>query len=196
MKANIILFFALLLFITGCNSVSFKGNRKYKVKSGIITYETQLKTISVKLNYMTLVYFDDYGLKERRDTYDNGQLKESFMSDGKSLYQLSHLKKTAYRTGAATHGTEAQFNWDKVTKEEKDSGTVIKLPNEIIAGKDCEIYFVKATVATARYGGWKNINMLSEITSPGGTSLMKAINIEIIPVDKERFELPPGYTLQ
>lgn len=118
------------------------------------------------------------------------------MSEGKSLYQISHDEKTGYRTGDAIHGTESKFDWSNVAQEDKDSGRAVKLPNEIIAGKDCEMYIVKADIATARFGGWKNIMMLSEIKSPGGVSLLKAVQIQTGPVPAEKFKVPAAYKIK
>ena len=196
MRLNLTFVLIILVFISGCYSEKTKAERKYQVKSGVITYDTQLKTISVSLSYITIVYFDNYGTMERRDTYEDGQLKESFICDGTSLFQVSHQKKIAWKTGNAVHGTEPQFSIENLSKEDIQSGKIKMMPNELIAGKDCEIYQVNTGVATALYGGWKNISMLSEINSPGGTSLMKAVNIETIPVDEAKFRLPGNYILK
>ncbi|MEO6134525.1 MAG: hypothetical protein ABIP35_05195 [Ginsengibacter sp.] len=196
MKQKFVILLIALVFILGCQSEKDNPDRKYQVKSGVITYDTQLKTISVNLSYITIVYFDDYGSKERRDTYEDGQLKESFICNGISLYQVSHQKKTAWKTGVAIHGTEPRFSIANLPKEDIKSGKIVMMPGELIAGKDCEIYRVNTGVATATYGGWKNISMLSEVKSPGGTSLMKAVNIETIPVDDVKFRLPTNYILK
>ena len=169
---------------------------KYNVKSGVITYTTKLKTLSVYMSYKTIVYFDDYGRIECRDTYDSTQLRQTFMSDGKWLYQISHPKKTVYRTGKDRHGTEQKFDWNTVPQQDKDSGRAIKLPNEIIAGKDCEVYMVQADIAKAKYAGWQNILMLSEISSPGGTSTLIAVEVQLIAPPKEKFILPKDYLLR
>lgn len=196
MKRNVTSLLMIPLFVLGCQSEKVNPDRKYQVRSGVITYDTQLKTISVNLNYITVVYFDNYGSKERRDTYEDGLLKESFICDGTSLYQVSHQKKTAWKTGVAIHGTEPRFSIANLPKEDIKSGEIVMMPAELIAGKDCEIYRVNTGIATATYGGWKNISMLSEVKSPGGTSLMKAVNIEIIPVDDAKFRLPTNYILK
>lgn len=215
MKSTTILFFAVVLFISACNNIPGnkqsmdvmenmdEGNvdgsvtiKKYLIKSGVITYETRMKTLSVDLKYKSMVYFDNFGMKECKDTYDGNELGESYLSDGKYLYQVSHKTKEVYKTGAATHGTEPKFNWDKVSQKDKDSGIAIKLPHEIIAGKDCEVYLIKTDIATAKYAGWKNISMLLEVKSAGGTSVLKAIEVEIGPVPAEKFKLPAGYKLR
>src|SRR5687768_12326464 len=60
--------------------------KKYQIKSGIITFQETANMGSMKISSKKVLYFDDYGMKEREDSFDDeGQLKESFMSDGKDL---------------------------------------------------------------------------------------------------------------
>lgn len=171
----------------------YPSEKKYQVKSGKIVYETGLKTLSVNLTYKTIVYFDDYGMRERRDTYDSNHLSDTYLCDGEYLYQITHTKKRIYRTGKALHGTEPRFDWNKVSQADKDSGIAMMLPKENIAGKVCDVYVVKAGIATARFAGWKNILMLYEVKSPGGVNLQQAISIDTTQVSPKVFELPKNY---
>jgi len=82
--------------------------KKYDIKSGVITYES-LNSFGMKMKIV--VSFDDYGMKECRDTYLGDKLKESFFSDGKNLYRVNHMEKTGYNTGPAYRGTELRVEW-------------------------------------------------------------------------------------
>ena len=53
--------------------------KKYEVKSGIITFETSMNTLTVNLVFKTIISFDNYGIKERRDTYDGEELTETWL---------------------------------------------------------------------------------------------------------------------
>lgn len=170
--------------------------KKYQIKSGTITYENTLNTITIHLSFKTIVYFDDYGMKERRDTYTHDTLDETLMSDGKNMYRIIHKMKRAFKTGKAYHGTESKFGWDEITQEDKDLGKVKKYPNEIIAGKNCEVYYVKVKKVLAIYAGWKDINLLTEIKSPGGSSISKAIKVEEGQLNPGTFLLPKGYSIE
>lgn len=167
--------------------------RKYGVKSGEIVYETSLNTISVHMTYKTVVYFDDYGIKERRDTYKGDTLTESYLSDGKNTYRINHEKKQAFFSGKAYKGTEPKFGWNGIGEEDKKSGKAKLAPDEIIAGKECTVYTVKSDIVSAKFAGWEDIVMLSEISSPGGVSSTVATSITIEKVPASTFRIPRGY---
>lgn len=171
------------------------GERKYGVKSGAIVFETTLNTISVHMRYKTVVYFDDYGMKECRDTYRGDTLTESYLCDGKNTYRINHEKKEAFFSGKAYKGTEPGFGWDGVDEEDKRSGKVALAPDEMIAGKKCTVYTIKSGVVTVKYAGWKGINMLSEIKSSGGVSFTTATDISIGAVPAAKFLIPGGYKI-
>jgi hypothetical protein len=170
--------------------------KKYQIKSGTITYETVLNTISVHLKFKKVVYFDNYGMKERRDTYTGDTLDESLMSDGKNMYNIMHKTKEAFKTGQAYHGTESKFGWDEISQEDKALGKAKKYPDEIIAGKKCEVYHVEIYPVLAIYAGWKNICLFTEIKSKGGSSISRAVKVEVGPVDSSKFLIPGGYTIK
>lgn len=167
--------------------------KKYQVRSGTITYETILNTISVQMTYKTIVYFDNFGLKERRDTYDGDKLSDTFMSDGKNNYKIIYQKKEVYNTGKAYRGTEPKFGWEDMSDEDKNSDKVTKLPDTTIASKPCEAYMVKTNVVTSTFAGWKNILMLSEIKSAGGSSITRVVKLKTDRVAKNKFRIPDGY---
>lgn len=167
--------------------------RKYGVKSGEIVFETILNTISVHMQYKTVVYFDNYGMKECRDTYRGDTLSESYLSDGQNTYRINHERKEVFFSGRAYRGTEPKFGWDEVDQEDKKSGKVKRVADEMIAGKKCMVYTIKSGVVSVKYAGWEGINMLSEIKSSGGVSLTTATDISIGAVPAVKFRIPRGY---
>ena len=69
--------------------------RLYKPRSISLNQELSLWSLlpkwgSIKLTEKKVLYFDDYGMKEREDSYEGETLKSSFMSDGKELITLIH----------------------------------------------------------------------------------------------------------
>src|SRR5580765_6507469 len=64
--------------------------KKYDIKSGIITYDTEMEMAGMKIPGKVVLYFDDYGIKECEETYKSGKLAESFVSDGKDRFKLYH----------------------------------------------------------------------------------------------------------
>lgn len=170
--------------------------KKYDIKSGVITFKTSMNTLTVTVSYKTVISFDNYGMRERRDTYDGDVLSETFLSDGFSNYNISHKHKKIVRTGKAYRGTESKFGWDNISEEDVKAGKVIKDPVMTIAGKKCKVYTILAGVATVTYGGWQNIILLNKVESPGGKSTSEAEKIEIYSVDESTFILPKGYTIK
>lgn len=170
--------------------------RKYNVKSGVITFNTSMNTLTVQVRYKTVISFDRYGIVERRDTYEGNVLSETFLSDGYNNYNISHKNKKIVRTGKAYRGTESRFGWDNISEEDLKAGKVVKDPTMIIAGKKCKVYTIMAGVATVTYGGWENIILLNKVESPGGKSISIAEKVEIFAVDESVFKLPEGYTIK
>jgi hypothetical protein len=177
-------------------NVEQPGYKKYLIKSGSFENQTVLSTISVHMAYKTIIYFDDYGMKECRDTYTGETLEERFMCDGINTYKIVPKEKTAYLVGKAYRGTEPRFSWDEVDKADKTSGKAIKLSDTLMAGKKCERYQVKAEGVTATYAGYKNISFLTMIISPGGTSLTRCVLIEVTDIPAEKFTIPEGYAIK
>lgn len=180
----------------GASDDTLITGRKYGIKSGEIIYENTLNTISVHMSYKTIVYFDNYGMKECRDTYSGDTLTDSYMSDGKNTYRISHIKREAFFSGKAYKGTEPKFGWNEVGEADKESGKVKLAPDEIIAGKDCKVYTVTSGIVTAKYAGWNDILLLSEIKSPGGISLTQAVRVTVGDVPQNKFLIPKGYKVK
>jgi hypothetical protein len=149
----------------------------------------------VNLSYKTVISFDNYGMRERRDTYDGDVLTETFLCDGFNNYNISHKHKKIVRTGKAYRGTESRFGWDEIKEEEIKSGKVIIRPMRVIANKKCQVFSIITGVATVTYGGWNHIILLDDVQSPGGKSLAEAVNVQIYPVDPDTFKLPKGYAV-
>lgn len=170
--------------------------KKYDLESGVITFNTSMNTLTVNVSYKTVISFDHYGMRERRDTYNGDALSETFLSDGFNNYNISHKNKTIVRTGKAYRGTESKFGWDKISEEDLKAGKVIKEPSMIIADKRCEVFTILAGVATVTYGGWKNIILLNKVESPGGKSTSEAVHVQINSVNDSTFKLPTGYSIK
>lgn len=170
--------------------------KKYGIKSATIIYENIVKTISVDMKYKTIVYFDDFGTKECKESYVGDTLQEAIMSDGRKSYKIDYRKKIAYSLGRANRGTETRYDWNNVAEEDKKSGKVKKAPNQIIAGRSCEVYTVNTGIASLTYGGWKNILFLSNVQSPGGKIFTKAISINTDSVPANKFIIPDNFLVK
>lgn len=183
------LLLCLLLIVVGAEAQT----KKYDIKSGIVTFETAIKAGSMTIPKKVIVYFDDYGMKECKDTYEGDKLAESFFSDGKSLYKVIHNDKTAYKSGNAYRGTELRFDWNEVSAKDKKDGTAKKLPDMKVAGKACQAFELRNTT----FAGWSGITLLTDMKSKGMSSTSKAVKVEEnAKVPAAKFAVPAGYAVQ
>ncbi len=172
-------------------------DRKYDVKSGVITYETMTLEGRVQIAGRVVLYFDEYGRLECKDTYVNGMLKESVLCDGKTVYTLWHDKRVVFRRGPASRGTEVRFDWDALPASEKMEGHIRRIPAMTLAGKVCDAFERSTQGGVVRYAGADHILMYCERNLKGENSVMKAVSVdESKSVPAWKFVPPPGYVEQ
>lgn len=165
--------------------------KKYPIKSGIITFDNDMMGIIQK----SVLYFDDYGMKEADEKYDGNAVKEVAICDGKKRYTANFETKTAYEIGDCYRGIAYKFDWDEISKADQKY-KVKKGPNMTIAGKDCESYSMEATEYPSTFAGWNNICLYQETKSKFGTVTMKAVKVEEVDVPAEKFQVPAGFEVK
>ena len=171
--------------------------KKYDIKSGIVTFETTMKMGSMTVAGKAILYFDDYGMKECKDTYKDGKLAESYFSDGKTLYKVIHKDKTAYKSGDAFRGTEFKFDWNEVSNKDKKAGKAKLVPDMTVAGKVCQAFEHSDRGNTTTFAGWSGITLLTEMKSRRMTSVSRAVKIEEnAKVPATKFAVPAGYAVK
>jgi hypothetical protein len=169
-------------------------DRKYDVKSGTITYETRTHQGGLEIQGEVILYFDDYGRLECKETYLGGMLKESVLCDGKTVYTLLHEQRIVFRRGPANRGTEVRFDWEALPASEKAEGHIRRLPSMTLAGKVCEAFERSISGGLVRYAGVDHILMYCQRNINGENYVMKAVSVDeskIIPGWK--FVPPAGY---
>jgi hypothetical protein len=187
----------VLLLLMAVVVTAFGQSNKYGIKSAIITFEQVADVGGMKLSNKVMVYFDDYGLRECRETYDGDRIKEAFFSDGKNLYLVIPAEKAAYDRGTAYRGTEYRFDLNEISQKDKDAHKAKKLANTTIAGKDCESFQLDTQYGTAVFAGWKNITFLTSTSSKSMKSAVKAKKFEEnVNVPAEKFKIPAGYAVK
>ncbi len=168
---------------------------KYDVKSGIVTIENVMKVAKTEIKQTMIVYFDDFGAKECKETYKNGKLVSSIFSDGQWVYGVDHAQKTANKKEKAYRGTELRVEiTDMGTKEDLAAGKVKKVAPMTVAGKTCEVIQANKTL----YGGWKKVMvyMQSDSSSMVKTTMTATKIEENAAVPAAKFQVPTGYKLQ
>ncbi len=198
MKNRILCLVALGLFVLTI-TVQAADGKKYDIKSGIITLNSVSKMGNMEIKSKLIVYFDDFGMKECKETYEGGTLSESNFSDGKNVYAVYHAKKRASKIGVASRGTEVRIAFDEMgTKNDRDSGKVKKIGSMEIAGKKCQAIEVNSGSGTiTRYAGWNGVMVYMQIVSKAMTATIKAEKIEEnAVVSQDKFKIPAGFTAQ
>ncbi|MCI0473549.1 MAG: hypothetical protein L0Y76_08205, partial [Ignavibacteria bacterium] len=138
---RIILFAIVISSVPVVFSFAQAPVKKYDIKSGIVMFESIMKMGDFEIKKKIVVSFDDYGMKECKDTYSGDKLEESFFSDGKDLYLAKHKGKTAFKQGAASRGTELRVEWSEFgTAEDRQSGKYKNIPSMKVAGKSCDMF--------------------------------------------------------
>jgi hypothetical protein len=195
-RTLLLMLLALAVFAgTASAQTAFK---KYDIKSGIVTYEEVMKVSTMTIKTKYIVYFDDYGMKECRETWSvENVLTGVTFSDGKDLISLNIKKKKASKQGDAFRGTELRVEWsDFGTEKDRQSGKIKKLPAQVIAGKTCEIFESNdGKGGVTRYGGWSKILMLLDSKSSSTHVVRTAVKVEEnVPVPADKFKVPAGYS--
>jgi hypothetical protein len=173
--------------------------KKYNIKSGVVTYDQNLKVMGMEMKKKIVVYFDDFGVKECRETYSGDKLEERYFSDGNNLYSVKPSKKQAFKRGVSSRGTELRMEWsDFATEKDRQSGKFKKLPDMTIAGKKCEVFeHDDGNGAFSRYGGWNKILMYLHVKSKSVESVKQAVKVEEnAKVSPEKFNIPAGFAVQ
>lgn len=190
-----ILYLAIAAMLVFTTSSSSSQTKKYDIKSCTITFEMTQKMAGLDLKHRVVLSFDDYGVKECRETYQGDKLKEIYFSDGKNLYSLNPDKKTASRRGESVKGTEVRIDWNDVSSDDKKSGKAKQLPNMTIAGKTCVAFVVGLEGSTTTYASWNRILMMIDMKSKDMTMVKKAVTVdEKTAVSADKFKIPAGYT--
>lgn len=186
------LLFTAAFLIAGSSSEA--QTKKYDIKSGIVTFQSTTLFGTMKMESKAIVYFDDYGMKECKETFEDEELKESFFSDGTNLFTLIHKKKEAYDRGPASRGTELKFDWNEVSKNTNKDYKVQKLAPTTIAGKVCESFLIDTKQGKNTFAGYKGVTFLTRVENKQMTTELRAMKFEEnVPVPANKFKVPAGY---
>jgi hypothetical protein len=190
---------ALATFIFTFQSFAQTQVKKYDIKSGIVTYNQVMKVGSMEMKKKVIIYFDDYGIKENRETFDKDKLIDSYFSDGNFVYAIKHGKKVALKKEKAYNGVGILTDWHQFgTEKDIQSGKIKIKPAMTVVGKSCDVFETrdKDGKPTAVYAGWKKVLMYMSTKSSYTDMEQKAIKFEEnanIPADK--FKVPSDYTI-
>ena len=182
------------------NQMTGMHSKKYGVKSGIITFSVEI----MGEKQIKKVYFDDYGAKETSEVYINDKLTQKLINkiDG-FVYLLDVEKGTGIISKhAMATGTEMKFDISEgsIPDSIKKEYNFVKLPNETICGKDCEVFSTEFQKMKTKYAGWNGIILLTENTmvmeSKSITTKTTATKIdENVAIPESVWDVPAGIKL-
>jgi hypothetical protein len=193
------LVFLLTVIVTTLTVTAQSSFKKYNIKSGVVTYDQVMKMGSFEMKKKVIVYFDDYGMRECRETYEDTKLQETYFSDGKDIYAIKASGKTACKRGSASRGTELRVEASEFgTEKDRQSGKYKKLPSRTVAGKSCEmIQYDDGKGSVSLYGGWSKILMYMDLKTKGVVTTQQAVKIEEnAKVPPTKFSVPADYRIQ
>ena len=196
MNRNMLTLAAIMFVVSAAAQTPMK---KYDIKSGVVTYESIMKMGDFQSKQKIVVYFDDFGMRECKETFSKDKLEESYFSDGNNLYLVKPRGKTAYKQGTASRGTELRVEWSEFgTEKDRQSGKYKKLPAMKVADKNCEAFEYNDGKGTiTRYGGWNKILLFMSMKTKEMESTQRALKIEEnAKVPAEKFTVPAGFAVQ
>lgn len=184
-------------------ALALAGEHKYAARSGTITYESSEGIAGAMTKSKVVLTWDEWGAKERKDTWSGDVLEKSNVSDDVRIYSFDYASKTAWDVAAATkgRGTELRVSWDEVSPADKKEGRARQLKPMEIAGKQCDAYEVKMPSGTLTVAGSGGVLFFHDLTTDAGKlkvrATMKATELkENVAVPPETFSPPPGWTVK
>jgi hypothetical protein len=160
-------------------------------------FEMTQRVAGMDIKNKVVLSFDDYGMKECRETYSGDKISEVYFSDGKDLYSLKPDKKTASKRGPAYRGTEVRIDWNEVSSDDKKMGKAKQLPSTTVAGKTCESFEYTSGGTSTTYAVWNHILLMLDMKSKQVSTVKIALTVdEKTPVSADKFKVPAGYTLK
>lgn len=186
----------LIIFIFALQSAVGQIH-KYGIKSGSVTFEMETTLGRTQLKEKIVLWFDDFGMKEARESYDGGVLKEATMTDGDSVYLIKPSSRTAFKRGKASRGIEYKFDWNEVSTSDKKEGKAKQLPARVVAGKQCDAYQYTSGGTVSTFAGWMGITLFSEVKRTNMSVTTRAVKLEEgSTVPAEKFRVPDGYAVK
>jgi hypothetical protein len=172
------------------------GYKKYDIKSGIVTLQTTMEMSGMNIKTKSILYFDDYGIKECQEEYKtDGSGKETltkrdFVKDG-FRYICSIENKGGSKTKAMGYGVAAPFNMEEASTMKDNQFK--KIADETICGKLCNGFSMLTPSGNIKMYGWSKIALKNVVENPSMKMKTETIATKIeenvsIPADK--FEVP------
>ncbi|MDI1355381.1 MAG: hypothetical protein PSX36_10705 [bacterium] len=171
--------------------------KKYDIKSGIVTFETKMEMSGMVIKKKSILYFDDYGIKECEEQYDvdaaTGKevlTDRNFVKDGYH-YICSVENKGGIKTKQNGYGVAALFNMSEA--ESMKENKFKKLPDETVCGKVCNAFSMETPSGKISMCGWNRIVLKTRVENESMKTETVAKTIsENATIPGDKFEVPNG----
>jgi len=176
---------------------AFTGQGKYGLKSARVVTVTDLP--NGMGNSTTTLLFDNYGNNSFSETVSKftmqgvpAQPKKYSIQQGDIIYSWTEGKKTGTLFKIGTIADLGNINFEKLGKEMMEEMKMKKAGNENWLGKNCDVIEMNSeTLGKGKILSWKNITMLSDMTTMGMKVRAEVKELEENPViDPAKFKLP------
>ncbi len=191
---KLVLLIAMLVIPFTSYSIDLK---KYQIKSGIIEQKIEGTVTGTQTTY-----FDDYGIKEA--TYTKNTMKILGISKSTETLTISDKDWTIdinldEKTGTRVSNKVIKDMLDGIAEKDYERfGEEMlkklggkKVGNEVILGKNCEVWEIKKVNTTSWI--YKGIALKSVVSMMGMTTNYTATSFqENVPIPAEKFQVPKG----
>jgi hypothetical protein len=173
------------------------GQGRYGLKSARVV------TVSVLPNNMgnstTTLYFDNYGKNSYSETVSKftmqgapAQPKNYSIQQDDLIYSWTEGEKTGTLLKIGKIADLGNIDFENLGKEMMEEMKIKKAGNETWLGKNCEVIEMNSeTLGKGKILTWKNITMLSDMTTMGMKIRAEVKELEENPaIDPEKFNIP------
>lgn len=173
--------------------------KRYKIKSCIVTSELNMGSMGMKQTQV--LYFDDYGKKECRESMNNmsvmgrkiNQNTISIRKDG-YMYSFDLEKKTGTKMQIpSTVDVMKNLDFSKLSDDVMKEWNMVKEGTQTVLGKECNVLSMKSDKMgmQGKYYVWNNIPLKSETRMSGMVVSLIATKIEEnVDIPASKFEIP------
>jgi len=194
-----ILYFTFLLVISltiqafsqGTNT----GTGKYKLKSGIVTYSTEIMGMKQTVTQC----FDEYGVKEMISivaTMDIGagdpvQVNNVVINKDGFVYSVDMVRKEGTKTKQSTELGPSNMDFSKVDETTLASMNMKKDGSGVVMGKNCDKFSMDSNGIKATFWVWNGLALKTVMNAMGMETTMEVTKLEEnVKIPASKFEIP------
>jgi hypothetical protein len=177
-------------------------NSRYKVKSGIITYDSE----AMGMKTTSILYWDEFGKNESHETLADMEIMGqkikthtlSFNKDG-YMVNLDLEKKTGTKTKFTGPVASGDIDYAHLTEDMMKSMNIKKAGTEEVAGKTCDVYLIdyKDMKMKGKSWVWNSLPLKTDVKIGGLDVKQTATKVEEnVSVPADKFSIPSDFKVK